>query len=528
MGDRTCVRCGGWIDATLCKFCGAEQPLPNGCVRLTPEGVVALLRERLAGVDSTAVHPAIPPKKLAGVRKSHPYLPPDEVVLAIYDGTVFGSATDGFYVTATRIGWKNQMEGAHCLEWSSVDPDAIWVEGTDIVVGNAKLGTLYGKEGEALYQWCDAITSVALSAHPAKAFQTPAAEVPLGPTAWDGVASSWPPPPPSYHANDLVERLPRRPYESFSGCSVVDAQAQGNLVVACGGETVEIRYAANGARFRAFQAPDIVLAVKFSPDGHLLALGTLDHALTVYEVESGRIVGQSPKMSDGCDEILWLDATRLAIGSQRGELWIVGVPSLQPLHRILGPSTEYETLGGLACTLDGRVVFASVGSRLGAFDTTTGKILWRFDGALTNASRLAVSPRGDVLVAAGYDGVALFDARTGQPGARMPLGHARGVSWPEPAGFMKTEPLELSWSPRPRFSPSGDLVALQDPLGNLVFLDTSTYALHPTPRDHGRAWIEDIAWFADGNHLVVGGSDNSLAIWRVRPLTRVLHTSAMS
>ena len=104
MGDRTCVRCGGFIDASLCKFCGAEQPLPNGCVRLTPDGVVALLRERLAGVDSTAVHPAIPPKKLAGVRKSHPYLPPDEVVLAIYDGTVFGSATDGFYVTATRIG----------------------------------------------------------------------------------------------------------------------------------------------------------------------------------------------------------------------------------------------------------------------------------------------------------------------------------------------------------------------------------------------------------------------------------------
>ena len=258
-------------------------------------------------------------------------------------------------------------------------------------------------------------------------------------------------------------------------------------------------------------------------------MGTLDRRATLYDIQTGRLLGQTPELADGCDEIHWLDADRIAIGSQRGELWVVDAPAMTTSLRILEPNEDCDQLGGLAATADGRVAFISLGARLGAFDTRTGKIIWRFDQALLHASRLAVSPRGDVLVAAGYEGVALFDARTGQPGARMPLAAARAVSWPQPTGsFGKKEAFELSWSPRPRFSPNGDLVALQDRLGNLVFLDMTTFALHSMPRDAGRAWIEDLAWFADGEHLVVGGSDNSLAIWRVRPMERVLHTSAVT
>ena len=288
---------------------------------------------------------------------------------------------------------------------------------------------------------------------------------------------------------------------------------------------MDLRSAGNGARHRAFQAPDVVLTARFAPDGRRLAVGGLDRKATVYDVNSGQILGQTPAMEDTCDEIVWLGATgRFAMASQRGELWIVDAATCQPVHRILGPDPEYAQLGGICAIPSGEVVFLSLERRLGAFDTAKGTILWRFDDALTNASRLAVSPRGDVLVAVGYDGVALFDARTAQPGARYPLPCSRGVTWPSGGAglFRKEEHGEYSWSPRPRFSPRGDVVAVQDYVGNLAFIDTQTFAWHPTPRERGRAWIEDLAWFGDGNHVAIGSSDSTLSIWRVRPMAGLL------
>lgn len=532
MPDSKCIRCGGFLDAgspLTCRYCGAAQPLPNGCVALTDDGVLTLLRERVTGLDSTSLHPAIPPKKLAGVRKVHgAYLPENETILALYDGTVFGSATDGFFVTSKRIGFKNQSEGAQFFEWANVDPDNVYVDGTSLAIGPGRIDTLYSSSDDALWQWSEAIGTIARSARPERS-----AEKPTGPSAWDAMASCWPPQPSPGHFNQAVEQLHQKPYAGFTSCSVVDVQVSGHLIVVCADTSVELRHASNGAPYRGFQAPASVLAARFSPSGGQLAVGGLDRKVTLHDVTSGRLLGATPPMNDYCDEIVWLGPQamgapgRLAIASQRGELWIVDGATMQPTHRILGESPNYEHLGGIAATLDGRVLYISLGSRLGAFDTTSGALLWRFDDALLNAARLAVSPRGDVLVAAGPDGVALFDARTGQPGARYPLAGARNVSWPEGGGglFSKPEVGLYSWSPRPRFSPLGDLVAVQDHVGNLVFIDTTTYAAHATPRDHGRAWIEDIAWFSDGNHLVVGSSDNTFAIWRVRPLTRLLHTN---
>jgi WD40 repeat protein len=530
MADSTCIRCGGFLDggSNTCRYCGAAQPLPNGFIALTDDGVLTLLRERVTGLDSTSLHPAIPPKKLAGVRKVHaPYLPEDETVLAVYDGTVFGSATDGFFVTSKRIGFKNQTEGAQFFEWAHIDPDEVYVDGTRLAIGPGRIDTLYSSSDDALWQWSEAISTIARSARPERS-----EEEATGPTAWDAMPSCWPPQRHESHS-DEVERLQRKPYAGFTSCSVVDTQVSGHLIVVCADASVELRHASNGAPYRAFQASDPVLSARFSPSGGQLAVGGLDRKATLYDVASGRVLGATPTMTDSCDEIAWLGAQpmgtpgRLAIASQRGELWIVDGATMQPTHRILGPDPSYHHLGGIAARRDGRVVFISVGSRLGAFDTTAGALLWRFDDALLNAARLAVSPRGDVLVAAGPDGVALFDARTGQPGARYPLACPRNVSWPDEGGGLFSKPKQglYSWSPRPRFSPLGDLVAVQNHVGNLVFIDTTTYAAHATPRDQGRAWIEDVAWFADGNHLVVGSSDNSIAIWRVRPLTRLLHTS---
>jgi len=57
---------------------------------------------------------------------------------------------------------------------------------------------------------------------------------------------------------------------------------------------------------------------------------------------------------------------------------------------------------------------------------------WRLDDAGYNGWRLAVSPRGDVLIGAGFDGIAVFDAHSGRPRPRFQFPCARSVTWPEP------------------------------------------------------------------------------------------------
>jgi len=65
--------------------------------------IVSHLRPLLTGADSAYVHPSIPEKKLGNARKVHAAnIPPQETILALYDGTAFGNATDGFVITSRR------------------------------------------------------------------------------------------------------------------------------------------------------------------------------------------------------------------------------------------------------------------------------------------------------------------------------------------------------------------------------------------------------------------------------------------
>lgn len=177
MAAHQCHACGSSLpppegDPWLCRHCGAAQEgleLEEGRILLNDTSIVGHLRPLLTGLDSAYVHPSIPDKKLVNARKVHAAnIPPQETILALYDGTAFGSATDGFVITSRRIAWKNQMEDPRFLDWIHVDEDEVYSDDTAIVIGNAKLETLYSDEDDALYAWIDAIQTLARSARPPK------------------------------------------------------------------------------------------------------------------------------------------------------------------------------------------------------------------------------------------------------------------------------------------------------------------------------------------------------------------------
>ena len=91
-----------------------------------PDDLVALARRHIGMVGRVFYAPSIPPEIEATARFAHDlHLPDDEAVLVLHDGTVFGSAEEGFLITRQRLCWKNPWERARQIAWRDLDPDTI-------------------------------------------------------------------------------------------------------------------------------------------------------------------------------------------------------------------------------------------------------------------------------------------------------------------------------------------------------------------------------------------------------------------
>ncbi len=111
--------------------------------------IVALARRHIGMGGRVFYAPSIPRDKEASARFAHDlHLPDDEAILVLHDGTVFGSAEEGFLVTRARLCWKNPWEHAKQIAWRDLDPSAIkrdvgkvLLEGGDIALsGELVLG----------------------------------------------------------------------------------------------------------------------------------------------------------------------------------------------------------------------------------------------------------------------------------------------------------------------------------------------------------------------------------------------------
>jgi hypothetical protein len=88
---------------------------------------VVVLARRYIGMGSRVFYaPSIPREIEANARFAHDlHLPDDEAILVVHDGTVFGSAEEGFVVTRRRLCWKNPWESPRQIAWRDVDPQTI-------------------------------------------------------------------------------------------------------------------------------------------------------------------------------------------------------------------------------------------------------------------------------------------------------------------------------------------------------------------------------------------------------------------
>jgi hypothetical protein len=106
---------------------GLDAEPPGGRPRAgAPQEIVGLARGWLGQRSDVSYAPQIPSLKEMAARAAHDaYLPEGEPVLVLYDGTLLGSADNGFLVTPERLCWKNFFEHPRQIAWSEIEPASI-------------------------------------------------------------------------------------------------------------------------------------------------------------------------------------------------------------------------------------------------------------------------------------------------------------------------------------------------------------------------------------------------------------------
>lgn len=325
-------------------------------------------------------------------------------------------------------------------------------------------------------------------------------------------------------SSDQYEHFASVPYDTNAiCCSRVVIHPSGSMFASQTSDELQIRHARGGKPRKNIELEGIQ-SVAFSPDGKLLAIGTQDKSVLLFDTSSWEEVAETDGCDDYVDQVVWLGGGEyLAVGSARSELAVHrivrkggAVDDAELVRTILEADPEYNSLFGMTATASGSHVFFASGENLRCFETSSGREMWRreYDAS---TGEMSLSPDGRLLAMASSDGRVLFlDAASGEPLHAYTFRCGGGVKYPGMIGDA------VSWSVRPRFSADGMVVIANTPNGAFVLIDAKSGApLWEAPRSRGLAWIEDLAWFSDGQHLLTGCSDGVIGLWNMRPPTCV-------
>ncbi len=245
----------------------------------------------------------------------------------------------------------------------------------------------------------------------------------------------------------------------------------------------------------SFQAHPVrgCFSVAFSPDGKLLASGSYDQSIAVWDVATHQEVSRFTGHTKGIDAVAWSpDGQLLASASfgHRIRLWHVRDGGL---HTLEGHT---DGVADVAWSPDGtRLVSGSADQTLRVWDAVSGKCQLVLRGHTGPITSVAWSPDGAWLGSTARDAtIRTWEATTGSPGYVL-AGH-QSIAYCM------------------RWSPDGKLIASSG---------------HTTVRvwDAARATVQNVfaghtghvlrlAWRPDGAIIASGSADRNVRLWNVR------------
>ena len=242
----------------------------------------------------------------------------------------------------------------------------------------------------------------------------------------------------------------------------------------------------------------IVRSVAFTPDGRTLASGSWDNTIILWDVATGQPKGAplTRHTSVVTSVAFTPDGRTLASGSQDNTIILWEVATGQPKGPPLQKHTDY--VRSVTFTPDGRTLASgSQDSTIILWDVATGQPKGApLKGHASAVYSVAFSPHGRILASGSHDKtIILWDVATGQPKGAPLKGHTRNVC-------------------SVAFTPDGRTLASGSWDHAIILWDVAT-GQNGAPLTGHTSTAMAVAFTPDGHTLASGSHDSTVILWDV-------------